>query len=121
MSTTWRDSRFGPGSYEYSAQEDRCAPRNRVAIPSTLRASAAKSFPTTVQDLSLGGFSAVALHRMHVGTMCWLTLPGLESMQAEVVWWQDGMVGCAFANLLSVVVLDDLLARYGSSSLQPPQ
>lgn len=112
MSTTWRDSRFGPGSYEYSAQEDRCAPRTRVRIPASLRASGAKSFPTTVHDLSLGGFSATALNRMHVGTMCWLSLPGLESQQAEVAWWQDGLVGCAFANLLSPIVLDSMIAQY---------
>lgn len=112
MSTTWRDSRFGPGSYEYSAQEDRCAPRVRVRMAATLRASGAKGFPTEVLDLSLGGFSATSRNRMHVGTICWLSLPGLESLQAEVAWWQDGMVGCAFANLISPVVLDSLLARY---------
>ncbi|MCW1384179.1 PilZ domain-containing protein [Novosphingobium sp. KCTC 2891] len=112
MSTTWRDSRFGPGSYEHSAQEDRCAPRSRVSIPATLRPSAAKGFHTIVQDLSLGGFSGTALNRMHVGTICWLTLPGLESLQAEVAWWHNGVVGCAFANLLSPIVHDNLLARY---------
>jgi len=120
MSTTWRDSRFGPGSYEYSAQEDRCAPRTRVRVPASLRASGAKGFPTVVQDLSLGGFSATALNRMHQGTICWLTLPGIEPLQAEVAWWQDGLVGCAFANLLSPIVHDNLLARYGSDGRYRP-
>ena len=120
MSTTWRDSRFGPGSYEYAAQEDRCAPRTRVNMPASLRPSASKSFYTVVNDLSLGGFSATALHRMHVGATCWLTLPGLEALQAEVIWWQNGQVGCAFAQLLSPIVHDNLLARYrGDGVLRP--
>ena len=112
MSTTWRDSRFGPGSYEHSAQEDRCAPRSKVNIPASLRPSGGKGFYTVVNDLSLGGFSATALNRMHVGAKCWLTLPGLESLQAEVVWWQSGQVGCAFAGLLSPIVYDNILGRY---------
>jgi len=49
---------------------------------------------------------------MHVGTVCWLTLPGLESQQAEVVWWEGGVVGCAFSQLLSPIVHDNLLARW---------
>jgi hypothetical protein len=49
---------------------------------------------------------------MHVGAVCWLTLPGLEALQAEVVWWENNLVGCAFSNLLSPIVHDNILARY---------
>jgi hypothetical protein len=98
--------------YEIAAQEDRCAPRTRIAIPASLRASGAKSFSTTVNDLSLSGFSAVSLNKMFPGSLCWLTLPGLESLQAEVVWWQNSLVGCAFQNLLSPIVHDNILTRY---------
>ena len=51
-----------------------------------------------VNDLSLSGFSATAINRMHPGSVCWLTLPGLESLQAEVVWWENNQCGCAFAD-----------------------
>lgn len=98
--------------YSIAAQEDRCAPRTRIAIPAALRPSGGRSFQTDVLDLSLGGFSAFCVNRMHPGSLCWLTLPGLESLQAEVVWWQDSMVGCAFASLLSPIVHDNVLARY---------
>lgn len=120
MGTTWRDSRFGPGSYEHSAQEDRSAPRSRVNIPASLRASGGKAFHTVVNDLSLGGFSAASLNRLHVGSMCWLTLPGLEALQSEVVWWENGQVGCAFANLLSPIVHDNILARYRGDGVFRP-
>ena len=65
-----------------------------------------------VNDLSLSGFSATSVSRLHVGTVCWLTLPGLEALQAEVIWWEDSMCGCAFAQLLSPIVHDNILARY---------
>ena len=100
------------GRYDVAAQEDRSAPRTRIMIPAQLRASGARAFQTVVNDLSLSGFSATALNKMHVGSICWLTLPGLESLQAEVVWWENGVAGCAFANLLSPIVHDNILARY---------
>jgi len=103
--------------YQTAAQEDRSAPRTRISIPASLRPSGSKGFQTVVHDLSLSGFSAMAINRMHVGTVCWLTLPGLESQQAEVVWWNNGLVGCAFQTLLSPIVHDNLLARWQGSSV----
>lgn len=99
-------------SYGIAAQEDRSALRSAISIPSSLRPSGSRSFQSTVRELSLSGFSATALNRLHPGTACWLTLPGLESMQAEVVWWKSGIVGCAFNNLLSPIVRDDIFARW---------
>ena len=50
--------------YDKAAQEDRCAPRARVGIPATLRASGGRSFHTVVHDLSLAGFCASAVNRL---------------------------------------------------------
>ena len=73
-----------------------------------------------VQDLSLSGFSAMAINRLHPGTLCWLTLPNMESMEAEVIWWNNSLVGCAFEKMLSPVVHDNLLARWrGPSGYRP--
>ncbi len=113
MSTT----RLSQDRYAVAAQEDRSAPRTRIAIPASLRASGAKSVQTVVHDLSLSGFSCMSINRMHPGTVCWLQLPGLESLQAEVVWWDNTMVGCAFQNLLSPIVHDNILARFGATAL----
>ena len=100
------------GNYEIAAQEDRSAVRTRIMIPAQLRASGMRAFQTVVNDLSLSGFSSTAVNRMHVGSVCWLTLPGLESLQARVVWWENGLAGCAFVNLLSPIVHDNILARF---------
>lgn len=109
-----------PGRYEKAAQEDRSAPRTRLVIPAQLRPSGMRSFQTLVNDLSLSGFSSGSINRLHPGTLVWLTLPGLESLQAEVVWWEAGQCGCAFANLLSPIVHDNLLARYRGEAIQRP-
>ena len=98
--------------YTLAAQEDRCSPRTKLTIPGQLRASGGRAFQTVVHDLSISGFSAAALNRMHEGQVCWLTLPGLESLQAQVVWWENCLVGCAFTELLSPIVHDNILGRY---------
>lgn len=103
--------------YDIAAQEDRCAPRTRLTIPAQLRASGGRAFQTVVHDLSISGFSAAAINRMHTGQLCWITLPGLESLQAEVVWWDNSIVGCAFEQLLSPIVHDNILARYAPSAV----
>ncbi|GAA4643631.1 hypothetical protein GCM10023115_15910 [Pontixanthobacter gangjinensis] len=102
-------------SYALAAQEDRCSPRTKLTIPAQLRASGGRAFQTVVQDLSISGFSASAISRMHPGQLCWITLPGLESLQAEVVWWDNSVVGCAFMELLSPIVHDNILGRYSPS------
>ena len=98
--------------YHFAAQEDRCSPRTKLTIPGQLRASGGRAFQTVVHDLSISGFSAAAINRMHPGQLCWLTLPGLESLQGEVVWWDNCIVGCAFQELLSPIVHDNILSRY---------
>ncbi len=99
--------------YLTAAQEDRCAPRTRVTIAASLRASGAPRFAVVVKDLSIAGFACEAVASMRSGALCWLTLPGLEAQQAEVIWNDGAMIGCAFAQLLNPAVHDLLITRYG--------
>ncbi|WP_236555017.1 PilZ domain-containing protein [Novosphingobium sp. 9U] len=89
------------GSYEYATQEDRSADRVRVAIPGYIRPVGGKRLATTTRDISCSGFAAIAIARVAPGTKCWLTLPGLPAFEADVIWWEGGVVGCAFTQLLS--------------------
>ena len=107
--------------YAVAAQEDRSAPRTRLSIPATLRPSGTRGFQTVVNDLSLSGFSAMAINRIHPKTLVWLTLPDMQAMQGHVVWWNDGSVGCAFHQLLNPIIHDNIIERwtgkiYGSLS-----
>ncbi len=113
MTTT----QFPTDHYSRAAQEDRCAPRTRIQIPCSLRASGGRSFQTIVHDLSLGGFCCAAINRLHVGGVVWLTIPGLEALRADVVWWDKSLAGCAFDSLLSPIVHDNLLARFRGDSV----
>lgn len=92
--------------------EDRSAPRIYLSLPAKLRPRNQSAFNVTITDLSLSGFACRAITSMSQGDRCWLTMPGLESMQAEVVWNDGHTVGCSFNNLLNQVVLDALIARY---------
>ncbi len=103
--------------YEIAAQEDRCSPRTKLTIPASLRASGGRGFQSVVHDLSISGFSAASINRMHEGQVCWLTLPGLESLQAQVVWWDNCIVGCAFTELLSPIVHDNIIQRYSNAGM----
>lgn len=98
--------------YAAAAQEDRSAPRVRISIPASLRPSGSKGFQTAVRDLSLSGFCATAMSQVHPGTHCWLTLPGMESLPAKVVWWDNGLIGCAFEHLLNPIILENVLTRW---------
>lgn len=99
--------------YSTAAQEDRCAPRTKVSIEATLRPSGGARFAVRVKDLSLAGFAAEAVTGLRSGSLCWLNLPGIEGLQAEVVWNDGSMIGCSFAHLLNPAVHDHLIARYG--------
>ena len=101
-----------PLSQALSALDDRCALRENVAMPATLRLGGGRSFQTTVWDISIAGFSATALTRLPVDSLVWLTLPGLESLPARVAWWADSRVGCGFVNLLNPIVLDHAVSRW---------
>jgi hypothetical protein len=99
-------------AYGIAAQEDRCAPRFPLAINAALRPSGAAAFQTVVTDLSLGGFAVQVIANIHPGTLCWLTLPGLSGLQAEVIWNDGNAIGCAFATLLNPAVLKSIVERH---------
>lgn len=106
------NSDWNTGTYGHAALEDRCSPRLRINLPARLRPSGGRAFQTMVSDLSLSGFCANAMERMVPGNRCWLSLPGMAAMKADVIWWESGRVGCAFETLLSPIVYDNILVRY---------
>ena len=98
--------------YAIAAPEDRHAPRLRLAIPARMRLSCSSSFAVKVTAMSLSGFVSDALLEVHPGTLCWLTLPGLGALEAEVVHHDHAGVGCVFKNKLNPAVLNHYLQQY---------
>ena len=99
--------------YDDAALEDRSSPRVTIRIPAMLRPSGVTGFGVIVTNLSLSGFACEAITGMSAGARCWLALPGLTPLQAEVIWNNGSVVGCAFANLLNRSILDSILNRFG--------
>jgi len=95
-----------------ASDEDRCAPRQRLRVAARMRFSCSSSFPTEVTDMSIAGFTCDALLQVPPGTLCWLTLPGLGALEAEVVWHSKHGMGCAFKNLLNLAVLNHYVAKF---------
>jgi len=100
--------------YARAAQEDRCALRTKIAIPAQLRVSGARAIRTVVHDLSIAGFSASSIARLQPDQICWLTLPGLQSIQGRVVWWDRSIAGAAFDSMIDQSVLEDILRQWES-------
>jgi hypothetical protein len=99
-------------SYPVASDENRCAPRHRLSIPARMRFSCSSAFPVEVTDMSLAGFACDALTAAHPGTLCWITLPGLGALEAEVIRHDNDGVGCAFKNLLNLAVLNHYIAKF---------
>ena len=99
--------------YAVAAIEDRSAPRFKFEIIAQLRPSGVTGFNVLVTNLSRSGFACDAVTGIHAGTRCWLALPGLAPLQAEVVRNDGIVVGCAFSNMLSQVVLDAIIRQHG--------
>jgi hypothetical protein len=98
--------------YAIASSEDRCAQRHRLSIPAKMRFSCSSSFPVEVTDMSIAGFACDALINVHPGTLCWLTLPGLGALEAEVAHHGNEGIGCSFKSLLNQAVLNHYIAKY---------
>lgn len=66
-----------------------------------------------VRDLSTGGFATEWHYPLLPDDRVWITLPGLESRPATVVWAESFAIGCRFDSPLHAAVLGNLVARFG--------
>jgi PilZ domain len=99
--------------YATASLEDRSARRYKFEIAARLRPTGVTSFRVIVNNLSLSGFACEAVSGIPLGGRCWLSLPGLAPLQAEVIRNDGQVVGCAFTNLLSQIVLDAIIKQHG--------
>ncbi|QUL38565.1 PilZ domain-containing protein [Erythrobacter sp. JK5] len=90
------------------------SPNTKLSIPATLRAKGGRDFQTVVRDLSILDFSASSMNRMHEGQVCWLSLPDLDPLEAEVVRWENSIVQCELSEVLSPIIHDNILQRYSN-------
>ena len=64
-----------------------------------------------VLDVSALGAKVMSLDALRVGDPIWLAFPGLEPLEAIVVWADKFTCGCRFVNPMYPAVFDALIAR----------
>ncbi len=64
-----------------------------------------------VHDISTLGARISGVYLVHFDDRFFLTLPGLQAIEARVAWVTDFEFGCEFATPLNPVILEALMRR----------
>jgi len=99
-------------TYAEATLEDRCGERFKLRVPAKLRVRGGNAFAVELINLSISGFACESYSGVEAGTLCWITLPGLQSLEAEVVRNDGRTLGCAFRTLLNPAVLNRIIDNY---------
>lgn len=62
-----------------------------------------------VLDLSLTGFRAETTSNLRPGTLVWVTLPGMQGLEATIAWQRGANIGAAFVRPLHAAVFDHIV------------
>ncbi|APG63671.1 hypothetical protein LPB140_06665 [Sphingorhabdus lutea] len=92
--------------------EDRCVERYNVTIFASLRQTNSKPFDIEICDISRAGFACKGVSGMPKGARCWVRIPMMGGLQAEVIWNTGAKIGCAFTDLLNQAVLQNIITRH---------
>lgn len=91
-----------------SEGDNRQKPRVPLRMNARLRDRHSNSYDVRVLDISVSGFRAEALYKIDADQIVWLTIPGMQGLEAEVTWNRGGVIGCRFKQPLHPAVLDHL-------------
>jgi hypothetical protein len=97
-----------------SAQDTRRSQRKRIAARARFREAGANPYEVEIDDLSATGFRMISYTRPRAGTRIWVTLPGLQSLEAVVRRSEGNNHGCEF-----ILPLHPSVAQHLQSLLQP--
>lgn len=86
--------------------------RSPVEITAELFVSESVRFKVVVLDLSSSGFRINTANHIPLGRLVYLTLPGLQSLQARVAWNDREHYGCTFSKPLHGATCDHLSTRF---------
>jgi PilZ domain len=91
--------------------DSRRSARCDVRLTATLREAGATRYPVDLLDLSVTGFRFETSALIHNGTRVWLTIPGMEGLEAIIAWHGGANYGATFDRALHPAVLDHIVAR----------
>lgn len=93
--------------------DNRRQPRLPVVMRARMRNRTAAKFDIRVLDMSVSGFRAEAHYGLDVGDHVWITLPGLQGLEANIAWRRKDVIGGRFSQPLHPAVLDHLIRHRG--------
>jgi PilZ domain len=86
--------------------------RSDVRIPAQLAIPGTRRFNATIIDLSASGFRAQTANRLPINGTVYLSIPGLESRQATVLWNLREFYGCEFTQPLHESICAHLSQKF---------
>ncbi len=88
----------------------RARKRELVSAELFIRQSDTQLFRTTLSDLSVTGFRMESCTNLDGDKLVFVTLPGLQTLAARIVWANYNDYGCQFSAPLHPAVLDHVVA-----------
>jgi hypothetical protein len=89
----------------------------RALMRATIQARRGENrYTLEIEDISTTGARMKSSRALPDGTVVWLRLPGLEPIQAEVMWSHGFKFGCRFLQPLHASVFHNLLRQYAPRS-----
>lgn len=86
--------------------------RDPVSIPAEIREKGAGRQKVSVIDLSRSGFRMHCIFLIPEDRTVFLTMQGLESLEARIAWHEDDFYGCEFKQRLHEAVYDHIIRAY---------
>ena len=102
------------GTYEVPTRQQWPRRSKRVPVTAnvTLRKPGQPNFPVRVFDASPEGCKIEFVDRPREGDRIWVKFAGLETLEAEVCWVEEFVMGVKFARPMHPAVFDLLAERY---------
>lgn len=100
---------FGFDRPEGGGNEHRREERLSIATVAKLRDRHSNKYDVRLLDLSVTGFRAEAHYALDAGQIVWLTIPGMQGLEATVAWRRGIEIGCSFRQPLYPAVLDHIV------------
>ena len=91
------------------AAENRRAERVAAEMRAKVRDRYGNKYDVHVLDLSVTGFRADADFAFDAGQIVWLTIPGMEGLEATIAWRRGRIIGARFNRQLYPAVLDHVV------------
>lgn len=93
--------------------ETRTAERRRVRIRALVREAGSTRVDIDVVDLSATGFRFESFYGFSPGARVFLSMPGLQPLEAEIAWRDKTTYGCRLVKPLHRAVFETIAARFG--------